>query len=142
MKNFLLLLNRRGPFYSKKALFGVCAQTPKFYAQGQRGSGFSTTLEFREIRPFLAFFGHFRGFRKNREKVYHITFDSDFYETCTVCVKHKIEKQDTSGVCTPECVTVCTVCTSRRLRARGRVTVQMSHLEQQFIWFLINNIIF
>jgi hypothetical protein len=32
--------------------------------------------------------------------------------------------------------TVCTVCTSRRLRARGRLTVQMSHLEQQFLTVL------
>jgi hypothetical protein len=29
-ENFLLLLNRRGPIYSKKAHFGVCAKTPKF----------------------------------------------------------------------------------------------------------------
>jgi hypothetical protein len=67
-KIFLLLLNRRGPIYSKKSHFGVCAKTPKFKAHGQRGSGFTTTLEFREIRPYLAFFVHFRGFRKNREK--------------------------------------------------------------------------
>jgi hypothetical protein len=53
-------------------------------------------------------------------------------------IKKKFEKQDKTGVSKPECVTVWTVCTSRRIRARGRVTVQMSDLEQQsFINYIL-----
>jgi adenine-specific DNA methylase len=46
----------------------------------------------------MALLGHFRAFRKNREKVKHITFEIDLHETTTVCVKQEIDKQDTSGV--------------------------------------------
>ena len=85
--------------------------------------------------PFFGLFWAFSGIPKNSRKRLSSNVWFRFYETCTVCVKHKIKKQDTSGVCTPECVTVCTVCTSRRLRVRAVLRKDVASWAEWFSFF-------